>query len=39
MEELHTILSKHKVGDKVKLQVLRDGQTITITTKLVNAEG
>jgi serine protease Do len=37
MEDLHDILSKFKVGDKLKLQVLRDGQTITLTTKLVQA--
>lgn len=34
---LTSALSKHKVGDKVKLTVIRDGKTITLNATLGNA--
>jgi S1-C subfamily serine protease len=34
---LTSALSKYKVGDKVKLTIVRDGKTITLTATIGNA--
>ncbi len=37
VHSLQTLISSHKVGDKISLSVLRDGKTITVTVTLEEA--